>query len=395
MKFVTCLILFYLSSIVWLAGIEASYFMTTSDMGQNVCFIDKTIQMDAQNYKMIVDQGYSYSDTKRSLVAFFPLFPLLCSIVRYITGFSSEISLIVVANLFYVLSLMVLVARDSKIANNWHLVLLCIFPSCFYFRFGYAESTLLFFLSIFLTGISRNWSIWVLSIIAGAASATRPVGIAPAIVVLWIAKRAFSRDMQVIRYGKSIYLLKIILILILSCWGLIGYMLYLWYAFDNPFAYITTQVHWKYLAPENYTFLEKALSLLTLEPIWNVYNPNSARYWINGDTHDSLLFSCSFWNPILYMFSWVLIGIGVFNKWLKDYEILLSVLLLLIPYVTRGFEMSMASHARFAAIAVPQYYVLGRLFASIPYTIVSSICGILCLLMGFWTAMFCAGFAFF
>lgn len=172
-------------------------------------------------------------------------------------------------------------------------------------------------------------------------------------------------------------------------------MAYLWWAFDAPLAFAQTQEHWTFLAPRNYTAWDKTWSLLTLEPIWNVYNPNSQRYWMNGDTQDNPLFSCLFWNPIFYVLAWLLIALGWWKRWLKDYEIVLSIGLLLIPYVTRAYEMSMASHARFAAVVLPQYFVLGRLFAMMPPAIAGCLCGLMGLMMGLWTALFVAGYRFF
>jgi hypothetical protein len=190
-------------------------------------------------------------------------------------------------------------------------------------------------------------------------------------------------------------LLQFLWLLPLSCWGLLGYMAYLWYQFDAPFAFAQTQEHWTFGAPANYTFWDKLWSLLTLEPIWNVYNPYSQRYWMNGEISNNPLVSCQFWNPIFYLFAWFLIGLGWWKQWLKDYEIVLSVGLLLIPYVTRAYEMSMASHARFASVVIPQYFVLGRLFAMMSPAVAGCLCGLMGLMMGLWTALFVAGYRFF
>lgn len=56
---------------------------------------------------------------------------------------------------------------------------------------------------------------------------------------------------------------------------------------------------------------------------------------------------------------------------------------------------SMASHARFAAVVLPQYFVLGRLFAMMPPAIAGCLCGLMGLMMGLWTAFFVAGYRFF
>jgi hypothetical protein len=170
---------------------------------------------------------------------------------------------------------------------------------------------------------------------------------------------------------------------------------YLWWKFDAPLAFAQTQEHWKFLAPVGGTFWDKVWSLITLEPIWNVYNPDSIRYWVRGDTQDNPLFSCLFWNPIFYLFAWFLIILGGCKRWLTGPEIVLSLGLLLIPYVTRAYEMSMASHARFAAVVIPQYFVLGRLLTMLPPAIAGCLCGLMGLMLGLWTALFVAGYRFF
>jgi hypothetical protein len=59
-----------------------------------------------------------------------------------------------------------------------------------------------------------------------------------------------------------------------------------------------------------------------------------------------------------------LVLLGWKKGWLTCYEVLLGIGLLLIPYVTRAYEISMASSGRFAAVVVPGFLVLGQLLHS-------------------------------
>ena len=172
-------------------------------------------------------------------------------------------------------------------------------------------------------------------------------------------------------------------------------MAYLYMKFDSPLAFAQTQEHWTFLAPVNGTSFDKFVSLITFEPIRGVYDSTSQRHWSAGDLQGNPLFSLLFWNPIFYLFSWFMIALGWWKRWLNGTEIVLSLGLLLIPYVTRGYEMSMASHARFAAVVIPQYFVLGKLFAMLPQAIAGCLCALMGMVLGLWTALFVAGYRFF
>jgi hypothetical protein len=58
--------------------------------------------------------------------------------------------------------------------------------------------------------------------------------------------------------------------------------------------------------------------------------------------------------------------VGARKRWLSSCEVALAAALLFIPYVTRSYEMCMVSGARFAAVVVPTYLVLGPLLARLP-----------------------------
>ena len=59
---------------------------------------------DGQWYKAIVQDGYSYSPSRRSNVAFFPAYPLLARVCARLTGLGAEQALLVVSNVFLVLT---------------------------------------------------------------------------------------------------------------------------------------------------------------------------------------------------------------------------------------------------------------------------------------------------
>lgn len=407
------LLLWYLSTLIIALGLVfSSDFVTTlvakakKPSGADY-FVEATYQMDACNYRDILLKGYNFQADQRSNVAFFPAYPMCCKALQF-CGLSLENAMLVISNVFFLGGCFILGMYgvndprfDYDRTGNWHLALFCLFPAGFFLRMPYAESLLCFIASLTLLGILRKWPLVVLVFLAGIATATRPVGLAVSAAVLWhflatpdpnILKNDIQEDNYKIHKRKLLSLLWLIPI---SCWGLLVYIGYLWWKFDTPLAFAQTQSHWIFQSPINGTFGDKVWSLVTLEPMWGVYDPDSSRYWLRGDTQTNPLFSCLFWNPIFYLSTWVLIILGCCKRWLTGPEIVLSLGLLIIPYVTRAYEMSMASHARFAAVVIPQYFVLGRLFSMMPPAIAGCLSGLMGFMLGIWTALFVAGYRFF
>jgi hypothetical protein len=204
---------------------------------------------------------------------------------------------------------------------------------------AYAESLFVFLCMLALYGIKRGWRPWVIALVCGAATATRPVGVAlllPLAWYLWTERLRNRHDFGAI--------LKSGLLCALACGGLLAYMAYQQAAFGDALAFAKTQKHWTMGdAPSG----NKLLALFTLEPIWSVYVPDSPGYWAKKVPTIEPLFNLQAANPIYF-------------------EVLLSIGLIAIPYVTRSYEMCMASQGRFVAAVFPMYIVMGELLRRIP-----------------------------
>jgi hypothetical protein len=149
-----------------------------------------------------------------------------------------------------------------------------------------------------------------------------------------------------------------------ACWGLLGFMLYLQMTFGNPLDFAATQMMWSNRPPV--PLGEKVRALATLEPIWSVFDPSSPCFWRHRDPSASPLFSLYVANPITFALTGLLVLVGARRRWLSLSEVALAAALLLIPYVTRGYEMCMAGSARFSAVVLPLYFVLGTLLGRLP-----------------------------
>lgn len=354
------------------------------------------IRFDGSHYREIAQNGYDYDVTSRSTVAFFPAYPLAARCFARIVGCSIDDSLLAISNIFLAIGSMLFALYlrcranlTSQATADWAQVTFAFWPAAMFYHFAYAESLLVVTAVLTLIAIQRRWPLVLAAFIAGVASATRPVGIAVSAALCW---SVISNTDRALRSR-----LPLILGLVpLSVWGLLDFMMYQQLGFGNALAFCQTQSHWTRRMPvPDPTITEKITSLCSLEPIWGAYDPSSPRYWASVESGGIAIFNLHFWNPVLFIACSVLVAVGAYRAWLTGPEIVLGVGLLLIPYVTRAYEMSMASHARFSIVVVPMFIVLGRLLASWPQAVSAALCALSACLMMCWTALYVAGYPFF
>jgi hypothetical protein len=353
-------------------------------------------RMNGLDYALIVEKGYSYDPKSRSVVAFFPAYPLAGRVVVALTGWDPKCSLLLVSNAFLLGALIVFSfylnsLRHRSLFHNGVIVLVffALFPPGFFFRMAYAESTFLFFTMLALCGMSRAWPLPVLAAFAGFATAARPVGLA--------VTAAFTCHVLSTADPGSVArrLVRAAAWTPVACWGLLAYMAYLYYRFDNPLAFAQTQDHWGLSSRDYGDLWYKSECLLSGEPIWGAYTSDPLRNWRRFGGLENVFFNLSFWNPVIFIGAFLLVLLGTLRYWLSPAEAILGFGLLFIPYVTRAFEMSMASHARFASVVVPAYITAGRLLERLPQWVFWSIIGLFSVFLMLWSALFAAGYPFF
>src|SRR5262249_33905092 len=104
-----------------------------------------------------------------------------------------------------------------------------------------------------LLGIERRWPLLVLALITGIATVTRPTGVA---LVLPFAMGVWRRASS-IKAATA----QLILLLPLSCWGLIAYMAYQAACFGNPLEFVHAQMQVRARPP--LPLIDRALALLS------------------------------------------------------------------------------------------------------------------------------------
>ncbi len=384
-------------------------------------FINSLARVDGQNYKHIIEHGYSYTPHHPSSVAFFPAYPVSAYGVAQILRLETVTAQVAVSNVcclaaFVLMGIYLTTREDSQPLSfkratavrptcvtgerglaiqsslsrrarderNFALLAMGVVPTTFFFRMAYTESM---FLCVAIGGmyaISVGWPLPVVALIVGLATAVRPVGVAMILPLGWYVWQTST--------SRQTFALRLCYAIPLGCWGLLVYMFYQYYTFGEPLAFAITQDYHR-MRPEA-AVSDKAFALLAWEPIRDVYDPSSLGYWRNLFDMPSALFSMEFANPIYMLGTAALVVLGAYKRWLTSYEILLAIPLLAIPYITRAYEMRMLSEGRFAAVVFPVYIVLGYLLTRMPMLIAVSLLALSGLMMGIYAALFAAGYPF-
>ena len=194
---------------------------------------------DAANYVRIAQYGYqTVYDT-----AFFPLFPLLISILAYPFGSWGYIAAgMLISNLAFLGALLVLYQLAADVAGEHAarrtLLYLAIFPTAFYFFAAYNESLFILLAASSLLAMRRQQ--WLIAGLLGClASLTRsagPILVLPYLYELWLVRDSWRTDIK-----KALFNLGPIILIPL---GTAIYAFYCWKITGNPIAFATVQDHW-------------------------------------------------------------------------------------------------------------------------------------------------------
>lgn len=200
-----------------------------------VAFFTSWNRWDAANYVRIAEFGYQTQFD----VAFFPLFPLLISILGHPFGHwgyliaGTLISNAALLGALFVMYQLVADREGDQVARRI-LLYLCIFPTAFFFFAPYNESLFLFLTAAtFLAMRRQRW--WLAGLLGFLAALTRSAGVflvVPYLYELWVS--------QVDRRTMLLRLLPIGLIPL----GTALYCIYCWQIRGNPIAFATLQYHW-------------------------------------------------------------------------------------------------------------------------------------------------------
>lgn len=134
---------------------------------------------------------------------------------------------------------------------------------------------------------------------------------------------------------------------------------------------------------------------LRWEPIWSVYDPSSPCACIRIEPDAPIWFSMPALNPILFLLTAGVVLSGWWSRLLTVEEGIVSVLLLAIPYWTKGYENCMLSQARFALVVAPVYVVLGHWLARLRPPLATLLLALSGCALALFAALFAAGYKVF
>lgn len=210
---------------------------------------------DSIFYRGIANEGYKHESIQDySVVAFFPLYPLL---IRAATVVLSDLTLAgtVVSHLCLLGALiflyrLALFETDDEPTARRAILYISIFPTAFFFGAVYTESAfLLFAAGAVYFGRRRRWL--PAALMAMAASATRVIGLSLYLFLLvewWKVYapvvRGWFSPAERATAAESRHALGALLLIQVSAFGLLFFMAYLWNQFGNPLLFLDAQAAW-------------------------------------------------------------------------------------------------------------------------------------------------------
>lgn len=367
-------------------------FATSEDAqgGQRASVVAALSRWDGRWYADIARFGYSYDPQQPSTVAFFPGYPLTARVWASTTGMTIEASLLCLSHLFFVCFLVVLslyVRRRTERAAFLPALSVCLFalwPTTVFCRMAYSESLFLFVAVLSLYCMDRNSTPFGVSVLVGAATAIRLVGVALVFVfVLWLWSGR--------RPGRS--RLSLFALTVLSCWGIFSYCLFLHARFGEPFAFSLAQANWR--PGDGGSWSDYLVAMVTFRPLWDVYRPESSSFWLRWEPIGNPIFSLQFANPIWVGITAMLVAVGAYLRFLNSRESIYSGVVLLVPYIGHSETGLMFSQGRYAMVAFPACFVLAKLMVRLPKSVALGVCAVLGSFLGIYAALFAADFRIF
>jgi len=227
---------------VWLVGLASTFVVPDGPFRYRPGLMNLFVRWDSNWYLIIVNDGYSFSATERSSVAFFPAYPTAVKML-HVLGLDARLAGYLVTNLAALGSCILL----HKLARRLHdettarlaVVLYLLGPMTVFHNAVYSESLfLLAALGAVYGAFRRNWIVLGLCGVLVGLSRTVGVLLVPALLVEVLElqwQRPYLRLRG--RVGPA-------LVCFAPLVGLGIYALYLQQSFGDPFALSTTSTHW-------------------------------------------------------------------------------------------------------------------------------------------------------
>jgi Gpi18-like mannosyltransferase len=298
------------------------------------------MQWDSGWYRFVAVSGYAANPES---MAFFPVYPFLIKEVSAITGWSEELSAMLIAQAFFLVAILSmyklarLIRDDHRFALNAVLYMM-LFPTSFFFVAGYAESILVAFtiLGTYLY-IKKSPQFLLGSALIGLAAGARPVGWTAGII--YVMEFIRLRDFRVGAWFRFI----LNGLLIIS--GVVLFFYYLYILTGSWTAYIDAHALWQVTWQWPWLSLLQAVELVfadTLRDNW-------------------FLYALNLFDIVFALYCLVLTGIAIRWSFQGKFKWSLSVFLvinLIIIFSRLGHQVPLDDMARWALTLFPLFIVL-------------------------------------
>lgn len=314
---------------------------------------------DAAFYLDIATRGYGADYS----TAFFPLYPLLGYIASSASGFPIHWTLLVLANVFFILAVLVLFDLVRREWNNETALVavagLSFFPSTVFLSAGYAESLFLL-LTLITFRYLHDGKAWSAAFFAGLASASRPLGF---LLALSVVVEAILRARNL--SGRTV--IRSLLLGLVSVWGLLGYAGYLGLTFGHPLMFASAQFLWH---------------SESVEPLWGHMPWRMVQSIVTSGSREAMV------NGVFFLSFTVLTFLGV--RLLPARYTIFSIGALCLLYWRAPYILFFSANRHVLSIA-PVYLTLAVLLSRrMGYAL--AVIGIFAGLSVFWTALYFQGY---
>ena len=313
------------------------------------------VAWDSISYLTIMTKGYPEANPRIPWVAgFFPLYPL--SAIPFSLFLSSEVALILVANIASLLGFVVFFRWCEKTIGDSHVsflagMLLACYPPSFYFTASFSEG-LFFLLTALCLLYCEERRFGIASIATGLATATRPTGVllVPILVLMTLCDEPDG-------WQKMPSLFRAATLGIVASTGIAAFAAFGYAKYGDPLAYIKAQNTYGGGGAQ----ASPSSPAENIEPVAAVPEPNSA--WEDGTTSTGRLLhkitSPGAWNKGL---TWGVLAMSclalpfAFRRIPYPY-LLLPLAIFALGYFP-GHGVRINSIARFMTAALPMFLAM-------------------------------------
>lgn len=201
------------------------------------------LRFDSAYYLDIARYGYTYNGNPLQMqsIVFFPGYPLLIRAAARILHISVPFSAIFVPNLCAAAAIVLLYQLAKRLWDHdialSTVAIVSLFPTSLFLSAAYSESAALLFTVAAFFFLFRG-RLSLASVCAGFLSGTRPIGFVLAIPLIY---EVWLRDGK--RFSLR-FLGRAAAAAVTATSGLIGFVLYCWIKFHDPFAFVRARVAW-------------------------------------------------------------------------------------------------------------------------------------------------------